>query len=185
MKRSIWIAIPALVVCVLVAHAQTLPMGTTPDHAYVGADKCVFCHKAESKGNQAQKWMDSRHSHAYETLGSDAAKKIAAEKGLGDPQKEDACLVCHVTGWGAPEEFRTMKWRIDEGVGCEACHGPGADYWKMSVMKVKADAIKAGLHMPDEKTCLSCHNEKSPSYKPFNFEERWAEINHDNPLTSD
>lgn len=186
MKRWFWILVPAFAFYAIVTtRAQTLPEGTVPDHAYVGADKCKLCHNSEKKGAQYTKWQESKHSKAYEALASDQAKKFAAERGLGDPQKEPKCLVCHVTGYAAPDEFHTEKWRIDEGVGCEACHGPGGDYWKMTVMKDVKQATAGGLNLPDAETCKMCHNEKSPSYKPFDFDTYWAKIKHDNPLTPD
>ena len=32
-----------------------------------------------------------------------------------------------------------------------------------------------------EKACARCHNEESPTFKGFEFEERWAEIAHPVP----
>jgi len=41
---------------------------------------------------------------------------------------------------------------------CETCHGNGADYWKMSVMKDPAAAKAAGLiAKPDKASCSKCH----------------------------
>ena len=42
---------------------------------------------------------------------------------------------------------------------CEACHGNGADYMKLSVMKDPAKAKEAGLiAKPDKASCLAkCH----------------------------
>lgn len=184
MRKWIAIFVPVLALVTYVSTtAQTLPEGGVPDHKYVGADKCKFCHNSEKKGAQYSKWQETKHAKAYESLASEEAQKIAAERGLGNPQEAGECLVCHVTGYAAPDDYHTDKWRIDEGVGCESCHGPGGDYWKMSVMKDKKQALANGLNLPDKETCLKCHNEKSPFYKPFDFEERWAEIQHDNPLT--
>jgi len=160
-------------------------VGTTAavggEHVFVGAQKCKMCHKSEAAGAQYQKWADSKHAKAYETLGTEEAKKIAADKGLGDPQKEDACLKCHVTGHGAKPELLGEKYSITEGVSCESCHGAGGDYWKMSVMKDKAAAVAAGLVLPDEKTCKGCHNEESPTYKEFDFKTFAAKIAHPKP----
>ena len=44
-----------------------------------------------------------------------------------------------------------------------------------------AGLIVAGLLIPDEATCLECHNEQSPTYREFDFEKRWAEIAHPYP----
>ena len=66
------------------------------DHEIVGAPKCKACHKAKT-GDQWKIWTESVHARAFETLASEESKQIAADKGLGDPQQEDACLKCHAT----------------------------------------------------------------------------------------
>ena len=37
------------------------------------------------------------------------------------------------------------------------------------------------IKRPTEKVCVECHNEKSPTFKPFCFKERRAKISHMNP----
>ena len=64
---------------------------------------------------------------------------------------------------------------------CEACHGPGGDYKAMNVMKDKALAVAAGMIVPDEKTCLKCHNAESPTFKSFDFKTAYAKIAHPRP----
>ena len=62
----------------------------------VGAPKCKACHRAKT-GDQWRIWTESAHAGAFDTLASERSKKIAADKGLGDPQQEPACLKCHAT----------------------------------------------------------------------------------------
>ena len=147
---------------------------------YVGSSKCKICHMSAKQGAQYKKWQDSAHSKAYETLASEESKKVAEKVGVkGDPQKAAECLTCHVTAYNAPASEKAESFSMTEGVGCEECHGPGSLYKSMSIMK----ALRAGTQDPKavafqkdgKETCLQCHNEKSPTYKPFNFEERWAE----------
>ena len=88
------------------------------------------------------------------------------------------CLECHAITADA-------KLTVD-GVQCETCHGAGSAYKAFSIMKDKAKAITAGLtEFKDkgaiEKKCKTCHNEKSPSYKPFKFDEMWVKIKHPIP----
>ena len=101
------------------------------DHAYVGADKCKMCHKV-----QYNSWLETTHAKA-----TDAAKAST------DPAFEAKCLGCHATN-----SDEAMA-----GVQCEACHGPGADFKKMSVMKDKDAAIANGLVIPTQATCDGCH----------------------------
>jgi cytochrome c5 len=73
-----------------------------------------------------------------------------------------------------------------DGVQCEMCHGAGSSYKNMAIMKDTAKAVAAGLviykdRVVIEKKCKTCHNEKSPFYKTFKFEEMWAKIKHPIP----
>jgi hypothetical protein len=158
---------------------------------YIGADKCKNCHQAGDKGNQWAAWQKSKHALAYTTLSTDAAKKLAKEKGIEDPLKADACLKCHVTAFGRPEEEVKKGFDIKLGVQCETCHGPGEAHMKARMAeaaKSEGDskdpiAIPAGeiISHVDQKTCLACHNSESPSFKPFCFYKRAAEIRHADP----
>jgi hypothetical protein len=148
----------------------------------IGAGKCKMCHKAKT-GDQWKIWTESAHAKAFETLATDEAKKIAADKGLGDPQQEEECLACHTThGFVGRDVVAGKKYSDAEGVGCEACHGPGSEYKSKKVMEDREAALAAGLVLAkNAEHCQRCHNEKSPTYKPFDFEERWAEIAHPVP----
>ena len=155
--------------------------GAEPAHSFVGAEKCKMCHNSPAKGAQFAKWTETPHAKAFATLASEQAKKIAAAKGIADPQTADACLRCHVTGHGAPAPMLTDKYKKEEGVSCESCHGPGGDYWKMDVMKDHAKAAAAGMILPTEATCKTCHNAESPTFKGFDFAAAKAKIAHPNP----
>ena len=171
---------------------------------YVGTDACKMCHKSAKKGAQYTIWADSHHANAFETLKSEASAKIAAEKGLKVPAYEAAeCLICHTTGYdNSGYEVKDAKFwdeKTEKGkptkavkrmaglqaVGCEACHGPGKKYKTSKVMKAlfadTQDAKAVGLLEVNEATCVTCHNEKSPTHKPFVFAEKVKEIAHPYP----
>lgn len=152
-------------------------------HQYVGASKCKICHKSEAKGDQYGKWEASKHAKAYANLASEQALAIGKEKGIDNPQTSDQCLGCHVTAFSAPAEQKAESYDKTEGVECESCHGPGSDYKKMSVMKDVEAAKAAGLIMPTEETCTGCHNDKSPTFKSFDFAEAVKIIAHPYPKT--
>ena len=149
-------------------------------HAYVGEKGCAMCHKTEKAGAQAGIWEKSKHAQAYVTLTTPAADAIAKAKGIAGPAAAaPACLKCHAIVGDA-------KADVKDGVQCESCHGAGADYKNMAVMKVKADAVAKGMTAFADKAaieamCKTCHNADSPTAKPFNFEERWAKIAHKKP----
>ena len=119
-------------------------MASAQDHAYVGGDKCKMCHKV-----QHASWMETTHAKATE------AAKASTERTF-----EAACLKCHATN--ADEAMA--------GVQCEACHGPGNDYKKMSVMKDKDMAIANGLIIPTQATCDGCHTGEDHA-KKVSFDE--------------
>jgi len=180
MKTAMVFGLTVLIV-LLVSGPGTTSAG---DHAYIGATKCKMCHNKAEKGSQFDKWQAGPHARAFEVLGTDAAKAIGKEKGIDDPQKADACLKCHVTGHGASAALLTDKYSAAEGVSCESCHGPGGDYYKMNVMKDRALSVAAGMTIPDEKTCLKCHNAENPTHKGFDFAKASAQIAHPNPLAT-
>ncbi len=176
MKRHLIFVVSLVILCGMF-------MGMAPEamaaHELVGASKCKSCHK--KLGNPYKIWQDTEHSKAFDTLGTPEAKKIAADKGLGDPQKEEACLKCHVSRvfLGNPAINAKGKYADTEGVGCEACHGPGSDYKKKKIMKDHDAAVAKGLlRDKSEAHCTKCHNDESPTFKDFNFEERWEAIKH-------
>lgn len=158
--------------------------GVLAGHEIIGAPKCKACHKAKT-GDQWKIWTESAHARAFETLASEDAGKIAADNGLGDPQQEEACLKCHATraflGAGVVVNEKA-KYANSEGIGCEACHGPGSDYKPKKVMVDPQAARAAGMvSVREAHACARCHNEDSPTFKGFDFEERWAEIAHPVP----
>jgi hypothetical protein len=182
MKKSILIMFAvAFFGAILVSQVSIAGEGA---HQYVGAKKCKMCHMSKSKGAQFKIWQDSAHAGAYHTLTTDKAKEVYAKAvpgGTDNPAELDKCLSCHSTGYGAAAEAFAETFDKTEGVGCEACHGPGSDYQKMSVMKDKDQSIAAGLVVPNAETCTGCHNEKSPTYKDFDFDTFLAKIAHPAP----
>ncbi len=151
------------------------------ERAYVGAKGCKMCHASSSKGAQYKVWEGTRHAQAYASLGSDKASEVAAAKGIDNPQESPECLKCHVTGYGADASLFGASYSKEEGVGCESCHGPGKDYKKTKIMKDVEEAKANGLILPGEEVCRKCHNEESPFYKPFDFDERFEQIAHPRP----
>lgn len=126
-------------------------------------------------------WKETPHAKAYESLTDEKAQKIYAELGKeGSPQEDPECFRCHITGYGMPAEL-TAKVLKENGVTCEVCHGAGADYSKMSIMKDHEAAVAKGLSDKSREMCVNCHNEKSPTYREFNFDEFWKKIAHSRP----
>jgi len=161
---------------------------TVAGHEIVGAPKCKGCHKSKT-GDQWKIWSESAHARAFETLASEKSRKIATEKGLGDPQEEVECLKCHVTRLSLGDGVlinEKGKYSDKEGVGCESCHGAGSDYKAKKIMQDPEAARAAGLVMDNTaQLCSQCHNQESPTFKDFNFKQRWAEIVHPIPIAAE
>lgn len=175
MRRSVLVLIAVAFVASMAAPAMA-------DNSYIGVDGCKMCHKKEKTGDQFGKWSAGPHASAYATLGTDAAKEAAAAAGIeGSPQEAAECLSCHVTAAGVDAAMLGKKYKVEDGVGCESCHGAGSGYKSMSVMKDHDASVAAGLVVPTEETCTACHNEKSPTFKGFDFAEYSAKIAHPNP----
>ena len=143
-----------------------------------------MCHKSEKQGEQLSIWENSQHSKVYETLLTEKADKIAKEKGFKTKASEtEDCLKCHVSGYNVDASLLGKKFKIEQGVQCETCHGPGSDYKSKKIMKDRKKAIAKGLNLYEnpEDLCITCHNAESPTYVDFNFEESWAKIKHSKP----
>lgn len=168
------IAITAIAIVVAIMFVA----GTVAaENKYIGTKTCKMCHTAKDKGEAFTIWAKTKHAGAFATLQTDAAKKVAKEKGLTvAPDQAPQCLKCHVTGGAAAEP--------KEGVTCEGCHGAASGY-KMNHTKAekKAEAVAAGLITGDAamKVCVTCHNSESPTFKGFKQAEMWAKIEHKLP----
>ncbi len=149
---------------------------------YVGSKKCMGCHKS-----QYQAWQEDYHAKALNDLKPGVKAEAKAKADL-DPNRDftdDAsCLECHATGYGKP----AMQSAKLDNVGCESCHGPGSKFRNVKIMnkkKYEADretqhklAVEAGLLEPNEQLCVECHNEKSPTWKGFDFKTMIKEVDH-------
>ncbi len=158
-----------------------------PKHGFVGTATCGMCHKTEKQGQQLSIWQNSKHASAYKTLQTDEANKIAKEKGFSTPAVETPeCLKCHAPEYNVDKSMLGPKFNIADGVQCETCHGAGADYKNLSVMKDKAKAVESGLVLHDDlKTfCVTCHNSESPTIKAgetVDVNALWDKIKHPIP----
>ncbi|NOX85975.1 MAG: cytochrome C554 [Chlorobi bacterium] len=140
---------------------------TAQDHEYIGAKKCKMCHNKPTTGAQYKIWSESKHAKAMDAL-------------KGDEKTDPKCIKCHATA-GSVDPDLLAGLTMEEGVSCESCHGPGSAYKSNTIMKDKKKAIANGLIIPDEKVCLKCHNDESPNFKGFNYDEYFKKIAHPIP----
>ncbi len=124
---------------------------------FVGVRACMLCHRGAMQGFQFSRWKLSAHSSAYALLSTRKASEIARKEGVQEaPQESAVCLVCHSTA-GARMGEALPSYSVDEGVGCEACHGPGSDHMRPKGKAERPHALNADLSRSSRETCLRCH----------------------------
>lgn len=150
---------------------------------YVGSKVCMACHTGSEHGQQDVLWMRSRHAHAYWRLGSDWALYLARLRphyqDIDEPMNDERCVLCHATGSQDPDALFDPSFRLQEGVSCEACHGPGSNYATVEAMNDREAFMAAGGRIPDRSTCRGCHRNS----ENFDWDEMWPKIAHPKPAS--
>lgn len=169
MFRKIIIKISFLTLAIHFIVTGLAPGRARPE--YVGVDGCRKCHESPSIGSQYKIWASTPHAAAYSSLRSVRAIEIGKKTGIREPSRDKRCIKCHATGGGKNMDI------IGEGVGCEACHGPGSlyrDFDNHASFDSRENAYKKaiGLGMypiigddhikARERLCRHCHTEKRP-----------------------
>ena len=139
---------------------------------HLGVVTCAgnTCHGANAplKDSRVQQnefiiWhREDKHAKAYTVLFNDASKRMARNLGIKAAHTDKLCLDCHADN--IPVENRGKRFQIDDGVGCETCHGGGERYLgpHVSGTRTHAENVKLGLYPAEEpearaNLCLSCH----------------------------
>lgn len=182
MRRS-WLATGLVAACAVVAVsiARNAPSALAEDAggkpAYVGANDCKKCHLKSFKS-----WGTTPMAKTFEVLkpGQAADKKTAAKLDPNaDFTKDAKCLKCHTTAYGTetgypaleagkePTAAEAERMKVNQGVTCEACHGPGSLYIpfkKANEAYKRAEIVKLGaISPPTAETCTPCHVKECPT----------------------
>ncbi len=167
----------SLLLCLLISSsAFSQNKNALPYHSKDTSVGVVNCASSLCHGSITE-WKDSnvlqneyvtwsrfdKHARAYDVLLNEKSQSIARKFGLGmPPQKSKLCLDCHAHN--VPEANRGERFKLSDGVTCEACHGP-AGRWLSSHVEPGATHtmnIQHGLYptskpMERAQLCLSCH----------------------------
>lgn len=110
---------------------------------YLGSRVCIRCHEA-MHATAVEGWRVSKMTTTYERIKDEPIK--------------DNCLACHTTGVD-PETGHYME----EGVGCEGCHGPGRES-VLAMLAGNMAAHKQAMELDPNSTlvCSRCHNPHVP-----------------------
>jgi hypothetical protein len=103
-----------------------------------------------------------KHARAYNVLASEQSLRIARNLGIGKPAEAKLCLDCHTHN--IPKDLRGERFRLDDGVSCEACHGPSGRWLQSHVQDGATHEanLSAGLYPTSDplaraQLCMSCH----------------------------
>jgi YVTN family beta-propeller protein len=159
--------------------------GAAPN--YTGAIACAACHKGPEMGYQFSKWRAGPHARAFASLGTPQADEIARRMGIaGEPRKAPECQKCHTTTGHYPAERGLASYSVFEGVGCEACHGPGSQYAQEAVVRGKHSMGRGGLEEVTRESCLRCHEsvhgQSSGDSTAFDYQSALEQIAHPTKL---
>jgi hypothetical protein len=113
--------------------------------------------------NEYSTWVvRDKHAHAFLSLTNPVGNRIAKIMGLPSPDTAPRCLACHALD--VPPGQRARTFDLNDGVGCENCHGPASAWlgphttrgWKYE------QSLELGLYdtrdlVKRSEKCLTCH----------------------------
>ncbi|MGQ3101998.1 MAG: multiheme c-type cytochrome [Sphingopyxis solisilvae] len=156
---------------------------------YTGVASCAgsTCHgRMEGDGtvvrqDELMKWQEpstpgGAHSRAWAVLNNSRSRFIARNLGIGDPATAQMCIGCHATA-GAVAAKGAVRGTVplEDGVGCESCHGPAGGWLASHYAGVGTNAnpdaemrqkhlanLSAGLKKLEDPVvragvCVDCH----------------------------
>lgn len=154
----------------LLINADFVSAQSDPERRFLGVGTCASsnCHGSVNGSNTSPvlrnefyTWYKfDKHARSYRTLLGPESKRIAYHLGLKEPHTEKLCLDCHATNETAVGE----KFRLEDGVGCESCHGAAESWIQGHTEKgaTHAGNVANGLHDLSKLStratlCSSCH----------------------------
>ena len=162
------------------------------ENQYIGADACKNCHSSEFKI-----WSVSKHSRTYVQLGTATVESIDPDAegfvpvALGGPIVAEArkqgidtdCLRCHTTAENMGNDRKAETFHPEDGVQCEACHGPGGDHVTWMEDQTEPRPSDSRMRAFTLKDCAeACHRHK-PTHEAamildFSAPKAWKKIAH-------
>lgn len=147
---------------------------------FVGRSVCMECHQPGTNGSggaparPCSAELPAKHDQAYLALGREEAASIAQLSGTPEaPSASAVCLDCHATGADEGRRWWASTFRLDDGVQCEACHGPGSRHVEWAkhrsgaeshdLSRTDSGAANGTIRRGDRSVCIPCHVEK-PSH---------------------
>jgi hypothetical protein len=130
------------------------------EQSFIGTNQCFACHRS-----QTNTWSETKHAQAFTHLPETY-------------RSNEACLKCHVTGFGEAGGYVAGTEKDLLMVGCESCHGPGArhvDAAKRFVLAMPGEEEQIQKEMketirriPPDNVCAGCHiTQAHGAHPPF------------------
>jgi hypothetical protein len=172
LTRTLQLAAAYLLLATAARAAESPPLPVADGLVHMGVASCAnsVCHgavipHAESDIEQNEYTVWARrdpHSETYRDLLRDDFVAITRKLGLAPPHREPVCLACHASN--VPPAKRGKKFSMQDGIGCETCHGGAQKYLSTHTVTgtTRAENIRNGLYPTDSmvdrtRLCLSCH----------------------------
>jgi len=156
------------------ASAADAPLPYAAPGKHLGVVNCAnsLCHGSITpwKGSNILQteyvtWsrVDKHASRAFPVLFEERSQRIAKNLGLREPAHEaKLCLDCHTDN--PPAAQRGERFKLADGVACEACHGPSENWIRSHTapQTTHEENLSRGLYPTSEpvaqaRLCLSCH----------------------------
>jgi hypothetical protein len=166
------------------------------DHRTLGSDACSGCHESQNEW-----WLGHAHYHSADPFFAAEPKNVQIARLYGiDPRQmttgRQVCMDCHGTIVSGKESRDVL-----DGVGCESCHGPAADWLEPHKDERQKElgrrrpgyraALAAGKRPLDDlaaraEVCTGCHyiteprllSAGHPSGSGFDYVRGMAEVKH-------
>ncbi len=192
-----------------IALAATLSWAAEPggmkspmekESLYVGAIVCKTCHGPTQENDPFTVWSVSKHSRTFVQLGTgyiemiDPDAKGFVPDGFGGSILKEAqrlgidtdCLQCHTTANNITDKNKAETFHLEDGVQCEACHGPGGAHVVWMEQSNSAGHERPQKSVMTKSTIAdcsaSCHRMK-PTHEAvmtieFDLQKAWRIIAH-------
>ena len=183
LMRMMYVCVVVVGVCLLqgnmaLAQTTTPPSSTAQPFIYTGAGSCASsnCHGSvtpqslpniEIRQNEHFLWLkQDKHARAYEVLHKPRSVRMAEMLQLTEgAHKSPKCLTCHALS--IPQTQQGPYYQVEDGVSCEACHGPAESWLGTHITRSYKASLQVGMYdtknlLKRAEKCVSCHVGDAP-----------------------
>lgn len=168
-RRPVYLA---FIAGLIVLASRAVAGDDAPIPYFVGKAVCGECHRHDTSGSHAARPCSLEpipaHAQAPKLLERKMARSIAALSGIAErPRDSRICLDCHATAADEGPRWTKKTFHQEDGVQCEACHGPGslhAAYHQAPHASLEAVPHDVRMYVGSREDCVRCHIDR-PSHR--------------------